>query len=59
MKGCLYCPKCDKSVPKEELEQRAEQVRRMFGSESLKSGICPVCGTAMIDVDQVKGSARE
>jgi uncharacterized protein with PIN domain len=54
MKGCLYCARCDKSIPKEELEERAKRLIEMFGNRSLESGRCPVCGTALIDMDEVE-----
>lgn len=54
MKGSIYCPKCNKSVPKEELEERARQLMAMIGIDSLSRGVCPVCGTRMIDLDKVE-----
>ena len=54
MKGCLYCARCDKTIPKEELEERAKRLFEMFGNESLLSGKCPVCGTVLIDKDEVE-----
>ena len=54
MKGCLYCARCDKTIPKEELEERAKRLFEMFGNESLLSGKCPVCGTVLIDMDEVE-----
>jgi predicted nucleic acid-binding Zn ribbon protein len=54
MKGCLYCVRCDKSIPKEELEERAKRLFEMFGDRSLASGRCPVCGTTLIDMDEVE-----
>ncbi len=53
-KGCIYCPKCDKSVPKEEIEERSQQLMALAGFDSLKQGVCPVCGTRMIDMDKVE-----
>jgi ssDNA-binding Zn-finger/Zn-ribbon topoisomerase 1 len=52
MRGCVYCPKCDKSIPKEELEERSRQLKALIGNDSLARGKCPVCGTGMIDVDK-------
>jgi len=54
MKGCLYCARCDKSIPKEEFESRSKQLLEKFGNESLLSGKCPVCGTTLIDMDKVE-----
>jgi ssDNA-binding Zn-finger/Zn-ribbon topoisomerase 1 len=53
MKGCIYCPRCDKSIPKEEIEERSRQLLALSGSDSLRKGVCPVCGTRMIDTDKV------
>ena len=53
MKGCVYCPRCDKSIPKDQLEERARQLLAMTGDDSLSMGRCPVCGTGMIDMDRV------
>ncbi len=54
MKGCVYCPKCDKSIPKDEVEERSKQLKAMTGRDTLSKGICPVCGTRMIDMDKTK-----
>jgi len=54
MKGCVYCPRCDKSIPKDEFEERSAQLIALSGSDSLKRGICPVCGTRMIDTDKIQ-----
>lgn len=58
MKGCIYCPRCDKSIPKEELEERSRQLLALTGDDSLSMGVCPVCGTGMIDTDKVRGKDR-
>ena len=52
-KGCVYCPRCDRSIPKEEIEERAKMLASMTGNNSLVKGRCPVCGTGMIDMDKV------
>jgi len=54
MKDCVYCPKCEKSIPKDQLEERARQLLAMTGNDSLSKGKCPVCGMRMIDVDAAK-----
>lgn len=59
MKGCLYCVKCDKTIPKEELEERARRLLEMFGNESLSVGKCPVCGTVLIDMDEVEKKRKK
>lgn len=54
MKGCIYCPRCEKAIPKDQIEERSRQLAAMTGNDSLSKGRCPVCGTSMIDVDRVK-----
>jgi len=58
MKGCVYCPRCDKSIPKEELEERSRQLIALVGNDSLSRGKCPVCGTGMIDTDKISQKER-
>lgn len=54
LKGCIYCPRCEKSIPKDELEERSRQLMAMVGNDSLERGVCPVCGTRMLDIDKVE-----
>ncbi|HDP97466.1 MAG TPA: hypothetical protein ENN25_07250 [Euryarchaeota archaeon] len=53
MENCIYCPKCDRSIPKDEMEERSKILREVFGNKSLEERKCPVCGTTMIDMDEV------
>ena len=53
MKNCIYCPKCDRSIPKEEIEERSKILSEIFDIKSLEEKKCPVCGTRMIDMDDV------
>lgn len=53
MKDCVYCPKCDRSIPKGEVEEKSLMLIKKFGIRSLEEGKCPVCGTDMIDMDDV------
>jgi len=55
--GCVYCPRCDKSIPKEEIKERAK-ILAGIGNDSLSKGRCPVCGTSMIDMDKVKSKEK-
>jgi len=59
MKGCLYCVRCDRAIPKEGLEDRAKQLVEMFGDGSLISGKCPVCGTVLVDMDEAEKTRKE
>ncbi|UCE45301.1 MAG: hypothetical protein JSU93_08050 [Methanobacteriota archaeon] len=46
-----YCPKCDRTVPKERLEQIDAELRARFNKECLSSLKCPVCETEFLDLD--------
>jgi len=48
-----YCPKCDRSVPKERLAQVDAELRERFGRSCMQSMRCPVCETEYIDLDKV------
>jgi len=45
----MYCPKCERMIKKERIEEIREELKRRFKSESLERGLCPVCGTPLID----------
>lgn len=49
-----YCPKCDRKIPKERVEQVDRELRERFGVTKLSELRCPVCGTEYIDLDKVK-----
>jgi len=54
-----YCPKCDRTIPKDRLGEIDSELRKRFGNTSLSSLSCPVCGTQLIDLDSVKpGGAK-
>jgi hypothetical protein len=48
----MYCPKCEKTVKRERLEEIRKELKDRFESTSLDKGICPVCGTSLIDVSK-------
>ncbi|NYT12744.1 MAG: hypothetical protein GKC03_09415 [Methanomassiliicoccales archaeon] len=48
----MYCPKCEKSLKKERLEELEKQLKERFDDDSLGRGLCPVCGTPLIDLSQ-------
>ncbi|MDD1764943.1 MAG: hypothetical protein LUO84_00625 [Methanomassiliicoccales archaeon] len=48
----MYCPKCEKTVKRERLEEIRKELKDRFESTSLDEGICPVCGTSLIDVSK-------
>lgn len=49
-----YCPKCDRTLPKERVGSVDRELRERFGVDHLSSLRCPVCGTDYIDLDKVK-----
>ena len=48
-----YCPKCDRTIPKERLEEIDAELRARFGKGCLSTMKCPVCDTEFIDLDRV------
>lgn len=54
-----YCPKCDRTIPKDKLEERDVELRREFGVSKLSSLRCPVCDAEFIDLDKCReGGAK-
>jgi rubredoxin len=53
-----YCPKCDRTIPKERVEEADRELRSRFGVDSLSQLRCPVCGTEYIDLDRVKSGGE-
>ena len=54
-----YCPKCDRTIPKDKLEERDLQLKRKFGVSKLSSLRCPVCDCEFVDLDKCKeGGAK-
>jgi ssDNA-binding Zn-finger/Zn-ribbon topoisomerase 1 len=54
-----YCPKCDKTLPKDRVEEADRELRARFGIDKLSSMRCPVCGTEYIDLDKVRKGGKE
>jgi hypothetical protein len=48
----MYCPKCEKTIKRERLEEISKELKSRFESTSLDEGICPVCGTSLIGVSK-------
>ena len=54
-----YCPKCDKTIPKDRVAKTDLELRERFGIEKLSRLRCPVCDTEYIDLDKVaKGGVK-
>jgi hypothetical protein len=54
-----YCPKCDRSIPKERVEAADAEIRARFGKASLSNLRCPVCDAEYIDLDEVRPGGEE
>lgn len=54
-----YCPKCDRTLPKERFEQADQELRARYGITKLSSLRCPVCDTEFIDLDKCKKGGTE
>lgn len=49
-----YCPKCDRTISKERLEQTDRELQAKFGVSKLSERRCPVCDCEYIDLDKVR-----
>lgn len=58
-RNVYYCPKCDKTIPKEKVEKIDMELRERFGVEKLSRLRCPVYDAEYIDLDKVaKGGEK-
>jgi ssDNA-binding Zn-finger/Zn-ribbon topoisomerase 1 len=48
----MYCPKCEKTISRERLEEIERELRERFDNQSISQGLCPVCGTRLIDLKE-------
>ena len=48
----MYCPKCNKTIKDERLEEVNKQLVEQFNRDSLSKGKCPVCGTGLLKSDK-------
>ena len=48
----VYCPKCEKRISRERLKEVERELRERFGNQSLSLGICPVCGSRLIEMSR-------
>lgn len=49
-----YCPKCDRAIPKEKVDERDAELRAKYGVSKLSNLRCPVCDCEFIDLDKCK-----
>ncbi len=54
-----YCPRCDRTIPKDRVAEADAELRAMFGDSSLSSLKCPVCGSDFIDLETVRDGGKE
>ncbi len=48
-----YCPKCDRSISKDRVQQADRELKERFGVSGLSSLRCPVCDCEYIDLNKV------
>ncbi len=41
--------RCDRSLPDEDVGRKSEDLKNLFGIDSLDKGICPVCGGDLME----------
>jgi uncharacterized protein with PIN domain len=50
----MFCAKCNRTIKKERLESIRKELQERYAEDSLEKGRCPVCGTALLDMDEVR-----
>ena len=53
-----YCPKCDRTLPKDRVQKVDRELRSRYGIDRVSSLHCPVCDTEYIDLDRVKDGGK-
>jgi len=54
-----YCPKCDRTIPKELVGKVDRELKERFDIDRLSKRRCPVCDTDYIDLDKVPEGGRK
>lgn len=54
-----YCPKCDRKIAKDRVEEADRELRQRFGVTKLSELRCPVCDCEYIDLDKVKQGGEQ
>lgn len=54
-----YCPRCDKTIPKERVDKTDRELKEKFGVSGLSDLRCPVCDCEYIDLDKVTKGGEE
>lgn len=47
----MYCLRCERELPNEEVDRKNQELKSLYGIDSLEKGLCPVCGSEMVDKD--------
>ena len=55
----FYCPRCDRTIPKERIEKADRELKRTYGISNLSDLRCPVCDCEYIDLDKVRKGGEE
>lgn len=50
----MYCPKCEKHIDDSRIAEVKKELRERFKNDRLERGLCPVCGTRLIEVRRGK-----
>ena len=50
--GAMYCPRCERTIKKEKLEELDQELKRRFDRDSIERGKCPVCDTPLIQLNK-------
>jgi len=54
-----YCPKCDRTISKERVDDVSRELKDRFDMDRLSRQRCPVCDTEYIDLDKVPEGGRK
>jgi hypothetical protein len=54
-----YCPKCDRTIPKERVAKVDRELKERFDIDRLSKRRCPVCDTEYIDLDKVPDGGKK
>lgn len=55
----MYCPKCLKSIPDERVKEISDELRHTVGNRLLEQGMCPVCGTELVNTAKAGDVAHD
>ncbi len=44
----MYCLRCEREIPDDEMDKKNEELKTLYGIDSLEKGECPVCGNQMV-----------